>query len=200
MAEPDIEQWRAEARRLAGVGAAASDRTAARSGAGLRGLRRTSPRRRSTSCWTRSAPTARQRFDAGYGAIALPAELGGAGLSPRYVVAFTDEEQAFEAPTVDRADQRHHRARRPDDRDLRHRRAAREVSPGPSCARICCAASCSASPEPVPTSPRSRRRRCADGRRMAASTGRRCGRPAPASPTTDCCSPGPIRTSPSRPG
>lgn len=40
----------------------------------------------------------RQRYDAGYGAIALPAELGGAGLSPRYVVAFTEEEQAFEAP------------------------------------------------------------------------------------------------------
>ena len=40
----------------------------------------------------------RQRYDAGYGAIALPAELGGAGLSMRYVVAFTEEEQAFEAP------------------------------------------------------------------------------------------------------
>ena len=40
----------------------------------------------------------KQRFDAGYGAIALPAELGGAGLSMRYVMAFTEEEQAFEAP------------------------------------------------------------------------------------------------------
>lgn len=40
----------------------------------------------------------RQRYDAGYGAIALPAELGGAGLSPRYVVAFTEEEQAFAVP------------------------------------------------------------------------------------------------------
>jgi alkylation response protein AidB-like acyl-CoA dehydrogenase len=39
-----------------------------------------------------------QRYDAGYGAIALSGELGGAGLSPRYVVAFTEEEQAFEAP------------------------------------------------------------------------------------------------------
>jgi alkylation response protein AidB-like acyl-CoA dehydrogenase len=39
-----------------------------------------------------------QRYDAGYGAIALSEELGGAGLSPRYVVAFTEEEQAFEAP------------------------------------------------------------------------------------------------------
>ena len=40
----------------------------------------------------------KQRFDAGYGAIALPAELGGAGLSMRYVVAYTEEEQAFEPP------------------------------------------------------------------------------------------------------
>ena len=39
-----------------------------------------------------------RRYDAGYGAIALAAELGGAGLSPRHVVAFTDEEQAFEVP------------------------------------------------------------------------------------------------------
>ncbi len=40
----------------------------------------------------------KQRYDAGYGAIALPVDLGGAGLSPRYVVAFTEEEQAFETP------------------------------------------------------------------------------------------------------
>ncbi len=40
----------------------------------------------------------RERYDAGYGAIALPVELGGAGLSMRYVVAFTEEEQAFEPP------------------------------------------------------------------------------------------------------
>jgi alkylation response protein AidB-like acyl-CoA dehydrogenase len=40
----------------------------------------------------------RQRYDAGYGALALPSELGGAGLSMRYVVAFTEEEQAFEPP------------------------------------------------------------------------------------------------------
>jgi alkylation response protein AidB-like acyl-CoA dehydrogenase len=39
-----------------------------------------------------------QRCDAGYGAIALARELGGAGLAPRYVVAFTEEEQAFETP------------------------------------------------------------------------------------------------------
>src|ERR1700683_5658248 len=40
----------------------------------------------------------KQRYDAGYGAIALAEELGGAGLSMRYVVAFTEEEQAFDPP------------------------------------------------------------------------------------------------------
>jgi alkylation response protein AidB-like acyl-CoA dehydrogenase len=40
----------------------------------------------------------RARYDAGYGALALAQELGGGGLSMRYVVAFTAEEQAFATP------------------------------------------------------------------------------------------------------
>lgn len=40
----------------------------------------------------------RKRFDAGYGALALPVELGGAGLSMRYVVTYTAEEQQFATP------------------------------------------------------------------------------------------------------
>ncbi len=40
----------------------------------------------------------RKRFDAGYGAIALPVEIGGAGLSSRFLVAYTAEEQAFDVP------------------------------------------------------------------------------------------------------
>ena len=141
----------------------------------------------------------RQRFDAGYGAIALPTELGGAGLSPRYVVAFTAEEQGFEAPTSTELisvttglvgptiatfgtdEQREKYARAFLRSDL-----------------LCC----QLFSEPGRRF-RPRRRgddRRAGGRRLAASTARRCGRPAPASPTTACCSPGPIRTSPSRPG
>ena len=88
---------------------------------------------------------------------------------------------------------------RADDRDLRHRRAAREVRPGVPALR----------PAVLPAVQRARRRfrpgrggdhRRAGGRRVAASTARRCGRPAPASPTMACSWPGPIRTSPSRPG
>lgn len=40
----------------------------------------------------------RRRFDAGYGALALPEALGGAGLSMRFVIAFTAEEQGYAAP------------------------------------------------------------------------------------------------------
>ncbi len=40
----------------------------------------------------------RARYDAGYGAIALPEEYGGAGLPSVYAVAFADEERAFAVP------------------------------------------------------------------------------------------------------
>jgi alkylation response protein AidB-like acyl-CoA dehydrogenase len=40
----------------------------------------------------------RARFDAGYGALTLPAEYGGAGLPSVYSLAFAQEEHAFEVP------------------------------------------------------------------------------------------------------
>jgi alkylation response protein AidB-like acyl-CoA dehydrogenase len=40
----------------------------------------------------------RQRFEAGYGAISLPIEFGGAGLPNVYSVAFAQEERAFAVP------------------------------------------------------------------------------------------------------
>ena len=40
----------------------------------------------------------RQRFEAGYGAISLPAEFGGAGLPSVYSVAFAQEERNFAVP------------------------------------------------------------------------------------------------------
>ena len=40
----------------------------------------------------------KQRFDAGYGAITLPAEFGGSGLPSVYEVAFADEERDFDIP------------------------------------------------------------------------------------------------------
>ena len=40
----------------------------------------------------------RRRFDAGYGALTLPVEVGGRGLPSVYAVAFADEERAFDIP------------------------------------------------------------------------------------------------------
>jgi alkylation response protein AidB-like acyl-CoA dehydrogenase len=40
----------------------------------------------------------REKWDAGYGAIGLPADLGGAGLPATYETAFVEEEAAFEVP------------------------------------------------------------------------------------------------------
>ncbi len=40
----------------------------------------------------------RARYDAGYGAITLPVEAGGAGLAPIHGIAFAQEESAFEVP------------------------------------------------------------------------------------------------------
>ena len=40
----------------------------------------------------------RQRYDAGYGAITVPVEKGGRGLSPLYSIAFSQEEARFAVP------------------------------------------------------------------------------------------------------
>jgi len=40
----------------------------------------------------------RARYDAGYGALTLPADKGGQGLPPIYSIAFSQEEAAFQAP------------------------------------------------------------------------------------------------------
>ena len=67
---------------------------------------------------------------------------------------------------------------------LRHRRAARDATPGRSCARTCWPASCSASRAPAPTSPRSRRRAVRDGDELGDQRSEGVDVAAPASPTT----------------
>jgi alkylation response protein AidB-like acyl-CoA dehydrogenase len=96
MSEPDMETWRAEVSRwLATVLPRRSERPEGQADyAVFQNI--TEEAERELLDKVRAYRT--QRFDAGYGAIALTAELGGAGLSMRYVVAFTEEEQAFEAP------------------------------------------------------------------------------------------------------
>ncbi len=62
----------------------------------------------------------RCKFDAGYGAITWPVELGGAGLDVEHLDAFLDEEAALRGPGEPRDVQRHRPPGRPDDRPFRH--------------------------------------------------------------------------------
>src|SRR4051794_20308960 len=97
MPEPDLAQWRAELRAwLASVLPARASGGDTRSAdyAGFHNITEDEER----AVLERVRAYRRQRFDAGYGALALPVEVGGAGLSMRFVVAYTAEEQQFEAP------------------------------------------------------------------------------------------------------
>ena len=97
MSEPDMEAWRAEVREWLASVLPRRSRAARRPG-GLRGV----PEHHGGG----RARAARQGAGLPQAAVSTPgtersrcpAELGGAGLSMRYVVAFTEEEQAFEAP------------------------------------------------------------------------------------------------------
>ena len=96
MSEPEMEAWRAPLREwLASVLPRRSERA---EGAADYAVFQNITEEAERELLDKVRAYRRQRYDAGYGAIALPAELGGAGLSPRYVVAFTEEEQAFGAP------------------------------------------------------------------------------------------------------
>jgi alkylation response protein AidB-like acyl-CoA dehydrogenase len=96
MSEPDMEAWRAEVREwLASVLPPRSERP---EGPVDYAVFQNITEEAERELLDKVRAYRKQRYDAGYGAIALPVDLGGAGLSPRYVVAFTEEEQAFETP------------------------------------------------------------------------------------------------------
>src|SRR5580704_15970206 len=96
MREPDMEAWQTEVRGW--LGSALPRRSERPEGPADYAVFQNITEEAERDLLDKVRAYRRQRYDAGYGAIALPAELGGAGLSPRYVVAFTEEEQAFEAP------------------------------------------------------------------------------------------------------
>src|SRR5260370_20451051 len=96
MSEPDMEAWRSKVREwLASVLPRRSERP---EGPADYAVFQNITEEAERELLDKVRAYRKQRYDAGYGAIALAAELGGAGLSPRYVVAFTEEEQAFETP------------------------------------------------------------------------------------------------------
>ncbi len=96
MTEPDMAQWRAELRDW--LAATLPRRSEQADTAGDYAVFQNISEADEHALLDRVRAYRRQRYDAGYGALALPTEFGGAGLSMRYVVAFTAEEQAFAAP------------------------------------------------------------------------------------------------------
>ncbi len=96
MSEPDLESWRAEVR---GWLASVLPRRPERADAPVDySVFQNITEEAERELLGRVRAYRRQRYDAGYGAIALPAELGGAGWPARFAVAFTAEEQAFATP------------------------------------------------------------------------------------------------------
>src|ERR1700730_14153731 len=96
MSEPDMQAWRAAVREwLASVLPRRSERP---EGPADYAVFQHITEEAARELLDQAFASRKQRYDAGYGAIALAADLGGAGLSPRYVVAFTEEEQAFQTP------------------------------------------------------------------------------------------------------
>src|SRR6478752_6417458 len=99
MPEPDLDQWRGEVHEwLASTLPARTDRAASGDATPDYAIFANITEDAEHALLDRVREYRRQRFDAGYGAIALPTEIGGGGLSARFVVAFTAEEQGFEAP------------------------------------------------------------------------------------------------------
>jgi alkylation response protein AidB-like acyl-CoA dehydrogenase len=96
MGEPDLTEWRAEVRSW--LASSLPPRTGTSdNGAGYAVFHNISDAEE-RAVLEKVRDYRRKRYDAGFGALALPSELGGAGLSMRYVIAFTAEEQAFESP------------------------------------------------------------------------------------------------------
>ena len=95
-AQSDIEQWRADVRTwLASV---LPQRSAETDGPTDYAVFQNISEDAERELLDRVRAYRRERYDAGYGALALPREIGGGGLSMRHVVAFTAEEQAFATP------------------------------------------------------------------------------------------------------
>src|SRR5579862_3411836 len=96
MSEPDMEAWRTEVRGW--LASALPRRSERPEGPADYAVFQNITEEAEHDLLDKVRAYRRQRYDAGYGAIALPEELGGAGLSMRHVVAFTEEEQAFDPP------------------------------------------------------------------------------------------------------
>jgi alkylation response protein AidB-like acyl-CoA dehydrogenase len=98
MPQPDPDAWRTQVRQwLAGVLEPARTPESAGEDADL-AVFHNLPEDEERLLLERCRAYQRARFDAGYQALTLPADRGGAGLTAAHVAAFAEEESAFEVP------------------------------------------------------------------------------------------------------
>ncbi|WP_328766231.1 acyl-CoA dehydrogenase family protein [Streptomyces sp. NBC_00286] len=96
MSQPDLDAWRTQVRQwLATVLEPARETEATGDLAVFHNL----PEDEERLLLERCRVYQRARFDAGYQALTLPGDKGGAGLTAAHVAAFAQEESAFEVPT-----------------------------------------------------------------------------------------------------
>ncbi|WP_055716311.1 acyl-CoA dehydrogenase family protein [Streptomyces torulosus] len=100
MSRQDLDTWRAQARKWLATQLAPRDPSASASAAEPADLAvfHNLPEDRELLLLERCRAYQRARFDAGYQALTLPADRGGAGLSAAHAAAFTEEESAFDVP------------------------------------------------------------------------------------------------------
>ncbi|MEU4463911.1 acyl-CoA dehydrogenase family protein [Streptomyces sp. NPDC024017] len=98
MSQPDPDAWRTQVRQwLAGVLEPARAPQSATGAADL-AVFHNLPEDEERLLLERCRVYQRARFDAGYQALTLPEDKGGAGLTAAHVAAFAEEESAFEVP------------------------------------------------------------------------------------------------------
>ncbi|MFH8658042.1 acyl-CoA dehydrogenase family protein [Streptomyces afghaniensis] len=98
MPQPDPDAWRTQVRQwLAGVLEPARASESAAEDADL-AVFHNLPEDEERLLLERCRAYQRARFDAGYQALTLPADKGGAGLTAAHVAVFAEEESAFEVP------------------------------------------------------------------------------------------------------
>lgn len=101
MAQPDLDEWRLQARAWLAETLPRKHDAASPWGVGVADFSvfRNLSDADEESLLAEIRRYRQARYDAGYGAITLPAEAGGAGLSPVYAIAFAEEESSYEIPT-----------------------------------------------------------------------------------------------------
>jgi alkylation response protein AidB-like acyl-CoA dehydrogenase len=100
MTSQDLDQWRAAARAWLGTVLEPITDQSTRWGEGEADFSvfRDQTDEQETAVLEAIRAYRRQRYDAGYGAITVPADKGGAGLGPLYSIAFSQEESRFAVP------------------------------------------------------------------------------------------------------